>query len=368
MTKRSWLILSLVAVLLAGAAFAAYRGFGRPRYTKYTASFFDTFDTIVTVVAYTKTEAEFDGYFQRIEERFTELHQLYDIYHSYQGLNNAKTVNDNAGVKPVEVDRDLIDLVLFAKEWYSKTGGKTNIAMGSVLKIWHNYREEALSDPAAARIPPLELLTQAAQHTDLDKVIVDQEMSTIYLADKAMSIDLGAVAKGYATELVAREIQAQGLTSGIISSGGNVRTIGKPLDGIRARWGVGLQDPQKSILAEEDSILDVVYINDASVVSSGDYQRYYVVDNKIVHHLIDPSTLMPGDYYHAVTVVTEDSGLADFLSTTLFLTPYEDSRALAESIDGVEAMWVMMDGTVQMTGGMKAIAASGGATGAEPAK
>ncbi len=334
MTKRSWLILSLVAVLLAGAAFAAYRGFGRPRYTKYTASFFDTFDTIVTVVAYTKTEAEFDGYFQRIEERFTELHQLYDIYHSYQGLNNAKTVNDNAGVKPVEVDRDLIDLVLFAKEWYSKTGGKTNIAMGSVLKIWHNYRESTLRS-RRREDSPLELLTQAAQHTDLDKVIVDQEMSTIYLADKAMSIDLGAVAKGYATELVAREIQAQGLTSGIISSGRNVRTIGKPLDGIRARWGVGLQDPQKSILAEEDSILDVVYINDASVVSSGDYQRYYVVDNKIVHHLIDPSTLMPGDYYHAVTVVTEDSGLADFLSTTLFLTPYEDSRALAESLDGV---------------------------------
>jgi len=366
MTKKTWLAIGIAAVILTGAAFAAYRGLTKDKYTKYTNSFFDTFDTVVTVVAYTKSEAEFDRYFAKIQERFTQLHRLYDIYNNYEGLNNVKTVNDNAGIEPVKVDRELIDLVLFAKEWYSKTGGKTNIAMGPVLKIWHDYRERALYDPSAAEIPPLEKLTKASQYTDINKVIVDEENSTIYLAEKGMSLDLGAVAKGYTTELVAREIQAEGLISGIISSGGNVRTIGKPLDGVRARWGVGLQDPQKSILSDGDNILDVVYVNDASVVSSGDYQRYYVVDDKIIHHLIDPETLMPADYYHAVTVVTEDSGLADFLSTTVFLTPYEESRALVESLEGVEAVWVMMDGTVEMTDGMRAIAASGGATGSEP--
>ncbi len=104
------------------------------------------------------------------------------------------------------------------------------------------------------------------------------------------------------------------------------------------------------------------------MVTSGDYQRYYMVEDKMIHHLIDPVTLMPGDYYQAVTVVTADSGLADFLSTTLFLTPYEESRRLVEDLDGVEAVWVMMDGTVVMTDGVRAIAASGGASGAKPAE
>lgn len=368
MTKRSWIGIGIAVVLLAVLAFSAYRGLTKNKYTKYTDSFFDTFDTIITVVAYTQSGAEFDEHFQRIRDRFTEFHRLYDIYHSYEGLNNVKTVNDNAGVSPVKVDKDLIDLVLFSKEWYTKTDGKTNIAMGPVLRIWHNYREEALLDPAKARIPPIDLLSKAAQLTNLDKVIIDRDESTIYLADRGMSLDLGAVAKGYATEIVAREAQAGGLDSAIISSGGNVRAMGKPQDGVRERWGIGLQDPQKSILSEGDNMLDVVYLNNASVVSSGDYQRYYMVGDKMIHHLIDPVTLMPGDYYHAVTVVTADSGLADFLSTTLFLTPYEEGRRLVEDLDGVEALWAMMDGTVAMTDGMQAIAASGGASGGKPAE
>jgi thiamine biosynthesis lipoprotein len=236
--------------------------------------------------------------------------------------------------------------------------------MGSVLKIWHDYREAGMADPQSARIPPMEDLREAAKHVDIGKVVVDAQKSTVYLEDKYMSLDLGAVAKGYATEVVAKEMIAGGLKSAVISSGGNVRTIGKPLDGVRERWGIGIQDPAKSILTEEENLLDVVFINDASVVSSGDYQRYYVVNNQVMHHLIDPKTLMPGNYYHAVTVVTPDSGVADFMSTTLFLMPLEESMDLAKNL-GVDAVWVMPDGKIEMTEGFRAIAKSNGATGAK---
>lgn len=335
------------------------------QYTKYNDSFFDTFDTLIQVVGYTQTEEEFQNYLEKIRTRFGELHRLYDIYNLYDGINNIKMINDNAGIKPVEVEKEIIDLILFSKDWYNKTGGQTNIAMGAVLRIWHDYREEGEYDPLRATLPPMEELLDGAKHTDLDNVIVDTEKNTVYLSDKRMSLDIGAVAKGYATELVAKEIMDEGFTSGIISSGGNIRVLGKPLDNIREHWGVGIQNPDKSILSDESTILDTIFINNASVVTSGDYQRYYIVDGVPVHHLIDPRTLMPGDYYRSVTVVTEDSGLADFLSTTVFLMPYEESKKLVESLDGVEALWIMEDGSVEVTDGMKKIMKSNGATGAK---
>lgn len=354
--------LILVGVLLVVAVASLQRS--RRKHVRYSDTFFDTFDTLVTVVVYAESKEDFDSYYQQIRERFRQLHKLYDKYHEYEGISNIRTINENAGIRPVKVEREIIDLILFAKDWYARTGGKANIAMGSVLKIWHDYREQGLYDPEKAKLPPKEELLEAAQHVDIDKVVVDVENSTVYLADKDMSLDVGAVAKGYATEVVAREMMEAGLKSGMISAGGNVRAIGKPSDGVRERWGVGIQNPVESIVSD-DHLLDVVFVNDSSVVSSGDYQRFYVVDGKAYHHLIDPETLMPAEYYHAVTVVTEDSGVADFLSTTIFLLPFEQSRALVENLDGVEALWVMHDGSVEATDGMKRIMKSQGASGAE---
>lgn len=334
-------------------------------YQKYSESFFDTFDTLTQVVGYTKSEEEFKSYVDKIHTRFLELHKLYDIYNNYDGINNIRTINDNAGIKPVKVDKEIIDLILFSKEWYERTSGETNIAMGPVLRIWSQYRDDAEYDPQNAKLPPMEELLDAAKYTDINKVIVDEEKNTVYLEDSRMSLDVGAVAKGFATEIVAKEIMADGFKSGMISAGGNVRVLEKPLDGIRERWGIGIQNPKKSIVSDSN-LLDTIFINNASVVTSGDYQRYYVVDDKIIHHLIDSQTLMPGEYYSAVTVLTEDSGMADFLSTTVFLMPYEQSRKLVDSLEGVEAIWIMKDGTVEATDGMKKIMKSNGASGSNP--
>lgn len=337
----------------------------QPKYTKYSESFFDTFDTMTQVVGYTETEEEFKGYIQKIHQRFEELHILYDKYNDYDGINNIKTINDYAGIRPVKVEKEIIDLILFAKDWYNRTDGKTNIAMGSVLEIWHRYRDEANYDPRNAKIPTMEELSEASKHMDINKIIVDVENSTVYLADGRMSLDVGAIAKGYATEIIAREIMEAGFGSGIISAGGNIRVLGKPLDGVRERWGVGIQSPDRAVVSDEENMLDTIFINNASVVSSGDYQRYYIVDGKVIHHLIDPNTLMPGDYYRAVTVLSEDSGVADALSTAVFLMPFSEAKDLIESLEGTEAIWVMDDGKIEATGGMKGIMKSYGATGAK---
>ena len=334
-------------------------------YTKYSGAFFGTFDTVVQVVGYTKTEEEFKSYMKQIEDRMFELHRLFDKYNNYQGLNNVKTINDNAGIMPVKVDKELLDLLVFSKQHYQETSKKTNIALGSVLEIWSKYRDMATADPEDAKVPPIEDLIEANKHTDINKVIIDEKNSTIYLEDRKMTIDVGGVAKGYATEIVAKEIEEAGLRSAIISAGGNIRTIGKPFDGVRERWGVGLQNPEAFGVPHMDDLLETIYINDASVVTSGDYQRFYMVGDLKIHHIIDPDTLMPGDYYRAVTIVTPDSGLADFLSTSVFLLPYEEGKALVESHESVDALWIFKDGTIEATDGLKKIMQSNGAKGSE---
>lgn len=352
----------IVAILIILVLVSVLPGCSKQtKYERYEYSFFDTFDTIIKVIAYTETEEEFNAYMEKLHDRFMELHKLYDKYKNYEGVNNIKTINDNAGKKPVKVEKEIIDLLQFSKEWYCKAGEETNIALGPVIEVWSKYRDKAEADPEKAELPPMNLLEEKAQYTDIDKVIIDEENSTVFLEDENMRIDVGSVAKGYATELVAREIEEAGLKSAIISAGGNVRTIGKPLEKDRKKWGVGIQDPDSLIFDTGSNILDVAFVNDAAVVTSGDYQRYFVVEDKIYHHIIDPKTLMPGDYYRAVTIVTEDSGVADFLSTSVYLLPFEESLALVESLDGVEALWVMKDGEIEVTEGMKEILKSHGA-------
>ena len=222
MKRVSIIIVLLVMFLIPGCTQTA-----ESEYTRYSNSFFDTFDTLVVVTAYTKSEAEFTEYFEMIERRFQKLHKLYDIYNNYEGINNLKTINDQAGREAVAVDREIIDLILFAKEWHERTQGRVNIALGPVLRIWHEYRTEGLDDPQNAALPPLDLLQKAQEQTDLEQVVVDPEKRTVYLTDPGMSLDVGAIAKGM-PEMAVREAATAGLESGVISAGGNVRVIGRP--------------------------------------------------------------------------------------------------------------------------------------------
>lgn len=331
-------------------------------YTKYSYEFLGAFDTVIQFMGYAESPDEFETMVEIGQERFMELNKLYDIYNNYDGINNVKSINDNAGIKPVEVQQEIIDLIQFSKEWYNKTNGKCNIVLGSVLAIWHDYRDAGIENPQEAEIPPLEMLKEAMKFTDINKVIVNDDKNTVYLEDKNMRLDVGAVAKGFATQIVANELMDKGYTSFIISAGGNARTVGAPIDSTRKKWGVGIQSPDGNPNDSSEPSLDILYFNDQSLVTSGDYQRYYEVNGKRYHHLIDPITLMPAENFRSVSILTKDSGIADFMSTTIFLTPYEEGLKLAESI-GIEAIWIMKDGTIKATDNAKKVMKyMGGAT------
>lgn len=326
---------------------------------KHEKMFYDTFDTIINIVFYTETQEEFDKYYEMAYQEYKRLHQLYDNYSAYDGINNVYTINQNAGIRPVKVEPDLIDLIEFSKEWYDQSEHKMDVTLGSVLAIWHKYREEGLANPSAAKLPSMEELQEAKKHIGWDNVEINRESSTVFLKEPQVQLDLGAVAKGYATEYVAEYVAGKGLKSGIISAGGNIRTIGVPMDGTRSKWGIGVQNPD---VESKDTVVETLFIGEMSVVTSGDYQRAYEVEGKKYHHIIDPNTLMPSNEFRSVSIMTLDSGVADALSTTLFLMPLEEGKRYIEHMDGVDALWILPDGSFDMTQGMEAVMKSRGAT------
>ena len=330
--KKLCILLALCLVLTGCAA--------TPK--QYTRTNLGVFDTVTTIVGTAETEEQFHAIATGIFEQLYQYHRLFDIYNDYEGINNLKTVNDNAGVAPVVVDGAIIQLLLDCRGYYELTGGVVNVAMGSVLSLWHEARTHGLANPDEAQLPDAEALAAAAEHCSIENLVIDEENSTVYICDPLASLDVGAVAKGWAAQQVA-ESAPEGL---LISVGGNVCATG-PKDKSGTPWVVGVQDPEVG-----DNYLHTLYLTKGSMVTSGDYQRAYLVDGEIYHHIIDPDTLYPGRLWRAVTVVCPDSGLADALSTALFLLPMEEGQKLLDQCESY-AMWVDAEGNLYYSTGFQ---------------
>lgn len=301
------------------------------------------FDTVTQVVAYCDTAQAFQTLQTRISDRLKELSGLYNIYEDYGGEANLKTVNDQAGIAPVVVREEIFSLLRFAQQAGAATKHQVDVTLGPVLSIWHDYREQGLADPEQARVPDKGLLEQACELVSLDQMILDEQQQTVFLAQQGMSLDVGAIAKGYAAERIISELKADGWDHILLTMGGNVVALGTPMDGARDSWRVGIQNPQEQ--AGGGELLDTVTIADLACVTSGDYQRYYTVGEQRFHHIIDPNTLFPATAYQSVTIVHPDAGVADLLSTALFLLPYEEGVAMAADYDA-GVLWVMQDKTI----------------------
>lgn len=307
--------------------------------TLYKASSFDSgFDTVIYLNAYMESEEEFNQIFELTKKEFTYYNALFDKYHTYEGINNIKTINDNAGIQPVKVNEDIIELLLLSRQYSQLSHNQFDITMGPVLKIWHNVRELANQDEPIT-LPSQEELQKAYACTGWDKVEINEEESTVYLNNSCASLDVGSVAKGFATEKTSQMLIDHGLTSGIVNAGGNVRTIGSKLG---KDWVAGIQTPEIYNLSEY--ILTLPIHENLSLVTSGNYQRYFIHEDEIYHHIIDPSTLYPARHADSISILAEDSGIADICSTMLYTLSYEDGKALVDHLDKqgvhINVVWV----------------------------
>ncbi|NMD37860.1 MAG: FAD:protein FMN transferase [Christensenellaceae bacterium] len=320
---------------------------------KHSMHFFDTFDTIITIIGYSDSKEIFDTETQKAQDMFRMYHKYFDIYNEYEGVVNMCTLNKTAKDGPVKVDKELFDFLVYGKKLQLELPTGVNMAMGSVLKEWHDYRTAGINNPAEAKLPSMDSLIELNNYTDINNLELDEEAQTVYYKDPNMLLDTSAVSKGYATEMVADYLAGSSMPSFVISAGGNVKAGISPLDG-REFWSIGIQDP-KTAQSESNKMLNVVGIKEMAVVTSGDYQRYYIVDGKKYHHIIDSVSLMPADHVKAVTILTENSAMADYLSTALFIMPYEEGFEFVKGLDGVDALWVLLDDTVKMTEGFEKV-------------
>lgn len=302
-------------------------------------SLYDYFNTVITVSDYSGlSDGEFEELLALVSNEYLEYHRLYDIYNGYDGINNLETLN-SAGGEWVELDGRITDLLSYGKQMYGLTGGAVNIAMGAVLSIWHRHRTAGLSKPETATLPDAAELSAAAEHCDINNIEIDTEGGRARLRDSALRVDVGAIAKGYATEKIAQLLEERGYTGVVLNAGGNVRIVGSKPDG--KGFSVGIENHDRTV----GGYAFVLTLADTAVVTSGAYQRYYTVDGKRYGHIIDGETLMPAENFASVSITVKDSALADALSTALFIMSYEDGRALIETIDGADAYWVMLDGS-----------------------
>ena len=341
---------------LCSCAFGSNTGGIQPGKNNVTRSkivSYSYFNTVSTIYSYADvSEEEFERYVSTVNDTLSYYHKLFDIYYAYVGINNIQTINKNAGKNPVVVDRELIDFLLYCKELCTITEGKTNIMLGSVLKLWHDAREKAAENDGVLdpeELPSETELAAAAAHTDIDLLVIDEAASTVYITDKHASIDVGAVAKGYVVELLYGQLKEMGADAVALNVGGNLRTVGLKPDG--ERWITGITNPDKN---SSESLRCRVEIGSTSVVTSGDYERFFVSDGVNYHHIIDPVTLAPATYFSSVSIITEHSGLADALSTALFCMTEQEGRALIADLSGVDVIWIYSDGRMTMTDGIAA--------------
>ena len=300
------------------------------------------FDTVTTVIGYAESEEAFEAEAKLIFDELGEYHRLFDMDNAYEGMENLYTVNEvqNGAHRTVTVDARVIELLLFAKEMHQKTGGALHIGMGGVLSIWRTHREAALQSPADPTLPSDAELTAAAAHASLEALVIDREHNTVTITDPKMTLDVGALAQGFAIERVAESMAARGLSQYVVSVGSTIRAVGDRAD--RKPWVVGIEQPY----ANPPSLyLAEVEIIDKALSTSGNYQCYYMKDGVRYHHIIDPKTARPATGYLSVTVLADSTALANALSVALFCMSTEEGTALLNAYPDAAALWVRDDGT-----------------------
>ena len=282
-------------------------------------------DTVVTLTLYDATEADLDA-------AFKEIRRLSDLLDAYDPFSDLGWLQAAAGLKPVTVAPETMELLSFAKEMYERTKGYLDVTVGPLIDLW-DIRN-------GGHYPAAEELSTALGLLGMDDLVLDEKAGTAYLVRPGMRLDLGAFAKGYIADKVKELLLSRGVKSAVLDLGRNILLIGEKPEG--APFSIGVQSPTNS-----GDLLRVLSLKDKSLVTSGTYERYFEHEGKRYHHVLDPFTGFPADRdLLAVTILSDSSLWGDALSTACLLLGVEDGLKLVESVPDAEALFVRIDGTV----------------------
>ncbi len=284
-------------------------------------------DTLINVKIYAK-EKELGNIFSEIDKIYNDYHKLTDRFNSYDNLINVYYINNNdLSDETLTIDNRLYEMLEYSLKWKEKTNGLFNIEFGNVIAIWKEFLQ------GDSNLPTQEQLENAVQETKEVKLLGNNQ-----ILNNKPNIDLGGVAKGYATSKVGDYLKEKGFDKFVINAGGHVLVGSKYRP---SSYKIGIKNPIKP-----NENLTIVNGENICVATSGSYERFYEYEGKIYSHIINPKTLHPADYMKSVTVISNDSKLNDILTTTLFLMPIDEGVEFVNNFDGVEAIWVSNDNEI----------------------
>lgn len=294
-----------------------------------------TMGTVVKITLFDGgSEEVLDKAFNRIEE----IENLVSV--NKEGTELDK-LNENSGIKPVKLSDTSYDIIKKGLYYTKLSKGGYDLTIGPLVKLWSIGLPEA-------KVPTQEEINQAISKIDYSKVDINYDTKEIFLSEKGMSIDLGSIAKGYATDEVVNILRTEGVKSAIIDLGGNIYALG--LKEGNKNWNIGIQNP----FDDRGSAIGSLQVSDKTVVTSGVYERYIEKDGIKYHHILNPITGYPYETeIQGVSIIADKSIDGDALSTLIFTKGIDEGLKLVESLKGVDAIFITNEKKVYITEGLR---------------
>lgn len=294
--------------------------------------------TIGTVVKITL----FDGGSEEVlDKAFDRIGEIEDLVSVNKDGTELSKLNENAGIKPIKVSDTTYEIISKALYYTELSKGGYDLTIGPLVKLWSIGLPEA-------KVPTQEEINKAIGKIDYSKVKMNPDTKEVFLSEKDMRIDLGSIAKGYATDEVVDILKIEGVKSAIIDLGGNIYGLG--LKEGNKNWNIGIQNP----FDNRGSAVGSLEVSDKTVVTSGVYERYIEKDGIKYHHILNPQTGYPYDTeIQGVSIIADKSIDGDALSTLIFTKGIDEGLKLVESLKGVEAIFITNKKDVYITEGLR---------------
>ena len=289
-------------------------------------------DTLITisVVSGSGDKAE-----KAIDKAFGEIEKLDRLLNFFSDSSEVSEINRNAGLKAVAVSPETFEVIEKAIYASGKTNGAFDVTTGSVTTLWDFHKQIKPEDKQ---------IKERLTLVNYKNIILNKKASSVYLKKSRMLIDPGGIAKGYAADKAVEALKGKGIKSGLVSISGDIKAFGLKPDS--KPWKIGIRNPRTE--NKEDEIMATIEMTDMAISTSGDYERYFVIEGKRYHHILNPKTGYPAGECRSVSIVAKDGAVTDPFSTGIFILGAEKGIKLLEEM-GIDGIIVDKNGKIHTT-------------------
>ncbi|MDF2553563.1 MAG: FAD:protein transferase [Chryseobacterium sp.] len=260
-----------------------------------------------------------------IDAAVDEIRRIEKLLTTFNEESQTNLINQNAGIQPVKVDLEVFDLIERSLRISNITDGYFDISYGGIDKSFWNFDREM------KRLPDPELIKEHLKLVNYQNILLNRESQTVFLKEKGMRIGFGGIGKGYAAEMAKRLLQKRGVVSGIVNASGDLTTWGNQANG--KPWTIGIADPDNA-----KQPFSYMNITDMSIATSGNYEKFVVINGKKYSHTINPKTGMPVSGIKSVTIFCPNAEIADAMATPVSIMGIDSALNMVNQINHLECI------------------------------